>query len=202
MSSDKKTIKPVLKKVLAILVVILFVLHMAFAVIVSVPFTLLIADVAIDAIFDGDQSPTSEPPEPGVTYSEFPIEVTYEIDGEVVTVSGIYVCEYSHWDELTKRRIWSGYMKDTEEFGLLLYEGKHEKVFCRIGAAGYYMGDEIDEKYMKPSFFKKYNPWYEAFHMLVDKGVRNERQIFEEYKIKVISWKIPDPIENTFDEFY
>ena len=52
---------------------------------------------------------------PEVKEEEFNFSVTYEINGETKTVSGVYVCEYDGIDRVldgVNHREWKGYIKD------------------------------------------------------------------------------------------
>ena len=61
---------------------------------------------------------TPNPPEPEVTYGEFPFEIVYEIDGEIFTINDVYVCEYrgiALSEASGKCRSWKGYIKSSGE---------------------------------------------------------------------------------------
>ena len=76
------------------------------------------------------------PNDPQITYGEFPFELVYEIDGETVTVSDVYVCEYMGIERSAsgdKNRSWRGYVKSTGYRGVFLMEDDERKVFCNIG---------------------------------------------------------------------
>ena len=180
-----------IKKILFAIPIILVVL---LAVYLSLPWTLLTGHAILDAFhFDA-----SKLPKPGTVYGEFPVKLVYEINDETVTVSDIYVCEYIGYDEALHLRKWGGHMKSTKDLGFTIYEGKNEKILCRIGTADYYMGEGGD---VQVTFIREYTDWYKLFHMPLDGGVIDETEVYDNYKIKLISWEVAVPIENNFDAF-
>ena len=139
-------------------------------------------------------------PEPRITKSEFPFEIVYELDGETVTVNDIFVCEYdgTSWNENTGRqRQWRGYVKSTGKDHVVLLEDGNLKFACKLGSAAYYMGDPAWENAEKftPSIY--YVRTYESGG--VSSGTAGIEAMLEEYKLKLVSWKLSDPIENTFE---
>ena len=136
------------------------------------------------------------PAVPEVKYAEFPFEIVYEIDGEIVTVNDVYVCEYAGiiMNENGKYRTWKGYVKSTGDENVLLFEDEDRWMYCGVGSPKHYMGDPV--KYdgeMEPNIYdvdkEKFTLEYEY---------REIDDLLEEYKIKLISWKLSEPIENSF----
>ena len=41
-------------------------------------------------------------PRPVVTYGEFPIELTYSVDGDIYTAKDAVVCEFNDWSSIKK----------------------------------------------------------------------------------------------------
>ena len=139
-------------------------------------------------------------PSPRVTEAEFPFEIVYEIDGEVITVNDVYVCEFDGfgWNEnFGKHREWKGYVKSTGKDHLVLLEDGNLKFACGLGSAAYYMGDPsmagADE--FTPSIY--YVRTYESGG--VSSGVAGIEPLLEQYKIKLVSWNLSKPIENSFE---
>ncbi len=153
---------------------------------------------AWSAIFIGGWL-SPDPPKPEVTYAEFPFEIVYTVEGETVTVNDIYVCEYVGvgWDEgRGKYRQWKGYIKSSGEDDLILLEDENYKLACSVGDSGYYMSD--------PSMpTEKFTPhvYYIRSHKsdIVSLGTMDIEQLKEQYKIKLISWKLSSPIQNSFE---
>ena len=141
------------------------------------------------------------PPKPEIIYGEFPFELVYSIDGEIITIQDTYVCEYDGWDvhsgSLSKVRAWDGYIKSTGADELILLEDGNLKFACSLGSPEYYMSDPS-----KPT--KEYTPHIYYIEDPNDFGGRSSgtldiEPLLEKYKIKLISWKFSDPIENSFE---
>ncbi len=138
--------------------------------------------------------------EPKTKYAEFPFSLTYKIDGETVTVSNTYVCEFTSvgWD--TGRgfyRNWIGYVKETGLENVLIIEDSERKIFCQVGDPRYYMGDDSqlsweNESLSPPHLYtvKKSNDFD---YMSVD-------EIKQTYDIEIISWEFSKPIESSFEK--
>ena len=137
------------------------------------------------------------PPAPQETYGEFPFELTYKINGEIITVKDIYVCEYAGvgWSEAGgKYRKWSGYIKGCGESAIFITEDSDRKIFCFVGDAEFYMNDEQypEERPLTPRLYD------------VKKNVNvmnslNQDEIVAIYNIEIVSWKFSKPIENSFE---
>ena len=139
------------------------------------------------------------PQTPEITSAEFPFELVYEIDGETKTVSDIYVCEFDGIEMnegIGKYREWNGYIKGTGEEYVVLYEDSEIQFVCYVGSAAYYMGDQSDpsEEFTPFILWKKYLP-----EMDINASGPANKDTLDEYKIKLISWKLSDPIENSFE---
>jgi hypothetical protein len=139
-------------------------------------------------------------PEPRVERAEFPFEIVYEIGGEIKTASDVYVCEYegAAWNENTgKQRQWRGYVKSTGKDYVVLLEDGDLKFACKIGSAAYYMGE--------PSMAnaEKFTPSIYYIRTFASGGVSSGftgiEPMLEEYQLKLVSWKLPEPIENSFE---
>ena len=139
-------------------------------------------------------------PSPKVTKAEFPFEIVYELDGEPITVNDIYVCEFDGlgWNEnFGKHRQWKGYVKSTGKSHVVLLEDGDLKLACDLGSPAYYMSDpsaaDVDE-------FTPHIYYIRTFASGgVSSGVANIEPLLEKYKIKLISWNFPKPIENYFE---
>ena len=134
---------------------------------------------------------TPNPARPEETYGEFPFELIYEIDGETITINDIYVCEY---DGITcdtgsgKYRTWNGYVKSTGDDVVVLYKDNITTIHCYVGDAEYYMDDEKypEQRPFKPRFYIGSLPI-------------STDQLLQRYKIRIVSWSLSEPIENSFD---
>lgn len=140
----------------------------------------------------------SKLPQPEITYAEFPFEVVYEIDGEIVTIQDIYVCEYKGtfygWDRGFYRE-WDGYIKGTKRENLFLLEDNGTEVYITVGYPEYYMNDNalaIRGPYTPNVIAKKTIMQNRTLYTSADEEMKY-------YKIKIIDWTLSSPIENTFD---
>ena len=147
----------------------------------------------------GLSSCTNEPL-PEVTQAEFPFEIVYEKDGEIITVADVYVCEFDGftWNEnVGKRRQWKGYVKSTGEGYVVFVQDGNLKLVCDLGSPAYYMGDPsmagVGE--FTPSIY--YIRTFESGG--VSSSAHDIETLLEEYKIKLISWNLSDPIKNSFE---
>lgn len=153
---------------------------------------------AWSSIFIGDWL-SPNPPEPEITYAEFPFEIIYEIDEKTVTVNDVYVCEFDgfDWNEgVGKHRKWNGYIKSSGESKLILLEDGELKLACSIGTPEYYMSDHFGsytDEYIPSIYYIKPNEFGGTYS-----GVLDIEPILEQYKIKLIRWKLSEPIQNSF----
>ena len=142
---------------------------------------------------------TPNPPKPQVTYGEFPFEVVYEIDGEIITINDVYVCEYVGIGANAgygKHRTWKGYIKSTGEENLILLEDGSLKLACSLGGPKYYMSDpSMPTQEYAPKIFYIISP--DEFGG-TSSGVMDIEPILEQYKITLVSWKLSEPIPNSF----
>ena len=151
------------------------------------------------ALFTGIQLSPS-PPKPEITYGEFPFELVYEVDGNLIIVNDVYVCKYDGIGSNTgtlKYRKWKGYIKSSKQQGVLLTEDDDREIYCFVGSAEYYMDDEEypEQTPLSPRVYdirkKKYSMDYEIY---------TSDELLERYNINIISWNFSDPIENSFGD--
>lgn len=96
-----------------------------------------------------------------------------------------------------KYRKWKGYIKSSGDEKLILLEDGKLKLACSIGDPAYYMGDDnmtIEEH--TPSIF---NIKTTDIFGGTSYGVLDIEPILEQYKINLVSWKLSDPIQNSFE---
>ncbi len=140
------------------------------------------------------------PPEPEITYAEFPFEIVYEIDGKTVTVNDAYVCEFDGfgWNEgVGKHREWKGYIKSSGAKELVLLEDGDLKFAVSVGFPEYYMSDQsvTQIKELTPSIYYIKPNEYGG----VSSGIIDIEPLLEQYKLKLTSFKFSEPIENSFE---
>ena len=148
----------------------------------------------------GSISACSSVPSPQITYAEFPFEIVYEIDGQTITVTDVYVCEFDgmRWNENAgKYRQWKGYVKSTGKDHVVLLEDGNLQLACGLGSAAYYMGDPSMQGAAEytPSIY--YVKTLESGGIV--SGTSGIEPLLEQYKIRLVSWNLSKPIENTFE---
>ncbi len=138
-------------------------------------------------------------PEPQIKEKEFPFEIVYEIDGEPVTINDVYVCEFDgfDWNEgVGKHRKWKGYIKSSGEEELIIFEDDDLKFAVSIGSPEYYMNDP-DCSYSEniPSIYYIKSNEFDGG----SSGIMEIESLLEQYKLKLICWNLPEPIQNSFE---
>lgn len=141
-----------------------------------------------------------DPPKPQITSAEFPFELVYKLDGEIITINDVYVCEYDGigMDEGQGKHLeWKGYIKSSNQENLVLFEGDNKQIICNIGAPEYYMGD--------PEYYETYatDNIVPSLSLIDDYGDITSNRVLSDdesqrYNIELISWTLSKPIENTF----
>ena len=138
------------------------------------------------------------PSKPEITYGEFPFEIVYELDGETITINDIYVCEYEgiRIGYLEKYRSWKGYFKSTGEDQIVLLQDGNLKFCSFVGDPNYYMSDPTmqEQKYVPYIFYEIYPNDSGG----KSSGTLDIDQMLEEYKLKLVSWNLSEPIQNNF----
>lgn len=148
------------------------------------------------------------PPKPEIKRAEFPFRLEYEIEGETKIAEDILICEFNGFssnEAAGKYRTWKSYFKSGNTRITLLQNDDIEiyykpNINPQISGA-YYMGDteiydSINETFPNALCTDDY-----------EKIENNEREapclisahdLWEKYKIKLISWNIAPPIQNSF----
>ncbi|MBQ9921792.1 MAG: hypothetical protein IJO52_06375 [Clostridia bacterium] len=162
---------------------------------------------------------SSETPMPMVTYGEFPFRLVYEIDGEIFEINDAYVCEFDGFSSpdgaAATSRVWKTYLKSGNERTTLLKTDEFE-IFCSKINAYIYMNepDYIGKAFEKPiethptirfvnDFEKRAVSSSEGeltgiYNIQFPKSLTDD-EAWEEYKLRIISWECPPPIENKFE---
>lgn len=141
-------------------------------------------------------------PDPEIEKGEFSFSVTYEFEGKVETISGVYVCEYdgASWAiDGGANREWIGYIKDDtveDMIKLGTVEGDNE-VHLHLNFCPEYFMDDFVEGYHevpKPEISVTLNDGEGLSFM-------NDPQEVEEYcGAKIVSYEYEEPIENSFGD--
>ena len=135
-----------------------------------------------------------KPPQPQITYGEFPFELEYEIDGQIIKVEDVVVCKYDGvgFGDNGKFLKWKKWILSTNEEDLLLLSDGNIKVYCTVGNADYYMGENQEKKQVYPKvFIRKYE------NSLITSSA--DPLELAKYNIKILRYAFSDPIENIFE---
>lgn len=132
---------------------------------------------------------------PVLEQQEFPFSVTYSYQGEIKTISDVYVAEY----ELDAQYIgddaigWYGYVKDRNRLESDFYRiGESEEKIFSIDLnlePGYLMGDpQYADSVCQPS----------ASVIYTDETVITDPAELKQLGFYLVNWEYPEPVENSF----
>ena len=139
-------------------------------------------------------------PVPEVTEGRFDFSVTYEVNGEEKTYSGVYVCKYEGICVTFVRssREWDGYIEGTNSDTFVAVQTTVDNVVIYIDF-GFY-----PEYFMSDPDYIVQKPQATLFVECIDSEtgevtiLGDEEEIFENYGIKLISYYYAEPIENSY----
>ena len=137
---------------------------------------------------------------PEVKEGKFNFSVTYEINGETTTISGVYVCEYDGIDRVldgVDHREWKGYIKDgtiEEQIKIATAEDGGIVELNLHFAPEYFMGE---------SYGDGDEPFSASITVRLEdeEGLRFENDadlIADVYGAKIISYEYDEPIQNLY----
>ena len=133
---------------------------------------------------------------PTVTEGSFPFSITYELDGETVTIKDVYKTHYVRNDGYadTKTRVYAGQIGDREEntvYYTLKQDGNTRVELWTHFYPDYLMGDPeydyFDEEAFAPKIY-----YYDA-----EEIEYTDEETLAAQGVKLISFEYPTPIENT-----
>ena len=152
-----------------------------------------------------DMYAAPNPSKPEIIYAEFPFKLEYELAGELFVVEDTLICEFDGFEvggSEGKFRRWKLYLLSGKDRIILMQKEEIEIFVTAItlsrNGAKYYMGDPegtYSEKYVSlPS------AWYKKdfYDERENRYIFPAEEMWEKYKLRIISWEIADPIENTF----
>ena len=141
-------------------------------------------------------------PRPEIKEGRFQYSVTYELNGEVKTISGVYVCEYAgtSWAlDSGSHRDWSGYIEGgTDDDWVILgtTEDGGEIILSLNFNPDYFMGEDVAGVMGVPE------PYLQVKYDFADgEGMSfvNEADVIaESYGAKILSFDYDEPIKNSF----
>lgn len=131
---------------------------------------------------------------PKITEGEFPFSITYELDGEIVTINEVYKVRYEE-DDRYKSRVYVGEIGDMGDNNTIYTLRKDETGRIELWTylyPDYLMGDSLydyfDDEAFEPRiyYYNAEENWFEDEETLAEQGV------------KIISFEYPAPIKNAF----
>ena len=149
-------------------------------------------------------------PDPTIKEGRFDFSVTYEMGGEVKTLSSVYVCEFEESGMLLDGWYitWNAYVEDSEiealfhdesyYGGIMIGTNEYGTVYLNLTLdAGYLMAEPgSEDREYKPYVFIRYNE--EKAEELNTYG-ESDPAILETYGVKLISYECDAPIQNTYN---
>lgn len=135
---------------------------------------------------------------PEVTEGRFDFSVTYEVDGVEKTYSGVYVCKYEgiYVTFVGSSRMWDGYIEDAESNTTIAIQHDNCIIYIDFGLCPeYFMADPdyIDYKPEVILYAEYVNDETGEFFLITD-----EKEIFENYGVRLISYHFAEPIDNNY----
>jgi len=147
------------------------------------------------------------PPQPEITYAEFPFRIELDNNGEQIIFDDTIICEYVGVKYISgaerKVREWRIKLESEKDFEVKQriktifrvevknHAGNYMHVNYRYGTANYYMGDMGENEIFNPQIEISINDKF-------SKGFKNNDEILDYYGIKIISIEETPPIKNTF----
>ena len=135
---------------------------------------------------------------PTITEMDFPFSITYEYNGETITIDDVYSARFTKNDgyvQVTGRQ-YDGYITELGEGGgasYILRDDPKGSIYLHTNFyADYLMGDPAYE-YFTYEAFEPTLLYYDAEY-----NEYTDEQTLAELGIKLIDWEYPEPIENSF----
>ncbi len=130
---------------------------------------------------------------PKITESEFPFSITYELDGETVTISDVYKVRYEPDNEY-KNRVYVGEICNKEEDNTYYTLKRDDTGRIELWThfyADYLMGDpEYD-------YFDEYSFEPIIYYYDTQEIEYHDEETLSKQGVKLISFEYPEPIENS-----
>lgn len=133
---------------------------------------------------------------PDITETDFPFFITYEFNGETVTIEDVYSAHFAGnagYIDATNR-IYKGRIvgKEDSETSYILYEDEKSSIVLYTNLyADYLMGDAGYDYFLYDDFAPRI-VYYD------EQSEHTDRQTLQALGVKLVSWQYPKPIENSF----
>jgi len=151
-----------------------------------------------------DYLTTPNPPRPEITYGEFPFTLVFELNGEEKVVEDVLIVEFAGITSFngghSRSRHWNYRFESGDRLITLLRIDETTVIHSptiSMFSVGYYMGDagspiEISQ------FASRHNSERDPNFIGGGGYLINPEELLDVYGIRIISWEIAPPIENTF----
>lgn len=159
----------------------------------TIAFLLIVATVILSGC-------VARVPIPDVKEGRFDFSVTYEIDGNIKTYSGVYVCKFDgvHTTFLGSGIDWDGYIENEEYPDILIKTNEYGSIYINFGfLPEYFMSDPNAVYYSVPEP-NLYIIYHDDDPDITEST--SEEDVIAGYGVRLIGYEYADPIENEFKE--
>ena len=145
---------------------------------------------------------------PEIKYGEFDFKLVYEIDGEIETIEGTYVCEFDGIDRsfVGASRSWNGYIKghDGSTCYLLKTIGD-SRIMVELNLTEEFFMSDPDNMYSDGTLLFKPDPY--IYITSGDPTIEDPEnglyfELYEGDDIEIISFEYDSPIENSYNRIF
>jgi hypothetical protein len=134
---------------------------------------------------------------PAVTEKEFPFSITYELNGEKVTISDVYKVRFDRNDGYadSKTRVYVGEIGNMGEGNTVYTLKKDENTRVELSTNFYpdYLMGDAEYDYFDDEAFEPQIYYYDA-----EEQEYSDEETLSAQGVKLISFEYPTPIENSF----
>lgn len=131
---------------------------------------------------------------PTVTSGEFPFSITYELDGQTVTINDVYKVRYDGNDGYadSKSRVWVGEIGNMGEGNTLytLKQNGNSRIELSTNFYADYLMDDAEYDY-----FEVFEP--QLYYYDAEENEYTDEETLLAQGVKLISFEYPAPIQNT-----
>jgi hypothetical protein len=138
---------------------------------------------------------------PTIKEGRFDISVTYEVEGEQRTYTGVYICKYDGvlTTFLGSSLEWKGHIENQEEtWDMPIQTNADGVVYLNFGLFPEYFMDDPNADYYAvpaPSLYMVYN---DSTDDIIH--IEGDEEVILQYGVRIISFEYADPIENSFEQ--
>ena len=141
-------------------------------------------------------------PPPEIQLGEFPFRLEYEVDEEIFVVEDVLVVEFdgNDWDAgRGTHPTWRGFVASGRE-RIILFADDEVEIFIRAVRSDWALRQLMGEGAPGWNINLDVNTTFPATWRTTDGETREifSNDLYNTYNIRIISWEIAPPIENTF----